>query len=156
MWGDLVLVRPTVLAGTPKDDVVGRHGVPAAVRDTVDCRLEARILERLDFAAVVTDEVVVMVAALVCGLEARDAVAEIDPLDETEAIEAVERAVHARDPDTGADGAQAVVNLLGRQAAPLSAQEFDYGSPRAPTTPARLSQACERTLGPRALGRHRR
>ena len=60
----------------------------------------ARILERLDLAAGVADEVMMVLAARVRRLVARDARAEIDPLDAALRGEQVEHAVDARDPDT--------------------------------------------------------
>ena len=45
--------------------------------------LERRVLERLDLPAVAADEMVVMVAARVHALEARDPVFEVDALDES-------------------------------------------------------------------------
>jgi len=79
-------VRPAVFAGTPKDDVVSRHRVPASVRDALDRCLECRVFERLDLSAVVADEMVVVLASRMRGLEARDAVAEVDALDESEPV----------------------------------------------------------------------
>ena len=73
--------------------------VAAATRDPLHRLLERWILERLHLAAVVADEVVVVLAARVGGLEARDAVSQVDPLHEAGAGEALEHAVDARDPD---------------------------------------------------------
>jgi hypothetical protein len=101
------------------------HGVAASIADARDRPLECRVLERLDLPAVVADEMVVMVALSVRGLEARHAVAEVDSLEKAELVEAFEGAVHARDPDLGTLGANAVVDLLRRQAAALASQEID-------------------------------
>lgn len=73
---------PAILACAAQDDVVRCDCVSTAVGNALDRRFEGRILERLDFAAVVTDEVVMVVAACMGRLEARDAVAEVDLLDE--------------------------------------------------------------------------
>ena len=118
--------------------------VAAPVRDALDCRLERRVLERLDLAAVVTHEVVMMIAADVSGLEPRDAVAEIDPLDEPELVQAVERPVDARDPDPPAACPHAVVDLLGGEAAVLLAEKLDDEPPRTAAAPARGSEAGSR------------
>jgi hypothetical protein len=107
-------MRLAVLAGAAKDDVVGSDGVAAPVCNALDHRFERRILERFDLAAVVADEVVMMVAAGMYGLEARDAVAEVDTLDERESVESFERPIDACDPDASAGGAQALVDLLRR------------------------------------------
>ena len=94
-----VTVVAAIVARSAEDHLVRRHGVAASVRDPLDRRLEARVLERLDLPTVVAHEMVVMIASGVCRLEARDAVAEIDPLDETESVHSLERAVHAGDAD---------------------------------------------------------
>ena len=61
--------------------------------------LEPLVGERLDLAAVVAHEVVMVLAAGKRGLVARDAVAEVDALHEAAARRAVERAVDAGDAD---------------------------------------------------------
>jgi hypothetical protein len=78
---------------------VGSDRVPASVGDPLDRRLERRVFERLDLAAVVAYEVVVMLASRMRGLEACDAIAEIDALDEAEPVEPLERPIHARGAD---------------------------------------------------------
>ena len=93
---------------------------PSATRSMADS--SDRIFERLDLAAVVAHEVVVMVAARMCRLEARHAVSEVDPLDETELVHALERSVDARDPDPIPSRTHELVNLLGREAAVLLTQ----------------------------------
>ena len=56
-------------------------------------------LERLDLAAAVADQVVMMVAAGMSRLEPRDRVADVHALDEALVGEKVEDPVDARDPD---------------------------------------------------------
>jgi len=114
---------------------VRRNVVTPSAGDGHDRRLERLVGERLDFPAVVADEVVVMVAPRVGALEAVDAVTEVDPLDETEPIEAVERAIDAGDSDSGALSPYAVVNLLRREATVLAPQELDDHPPR-PAAPS--------------------
>ena len=81
-----------------------------------------------------------MVAARMSGLEARDAVAEVDPLDEPELVHALERPVHARDPDACRRCARTrVVDLLRREAAVLLAEELDDAPPRAAAAAARIA-----------------
>ena len=75
------------------------HLVAASPGDAVQRHLERVVLERLDLAAVVADEVVVMVAAWIDPLEAGDRIAEVHPLHEPELVEALERAVDACDSD---------------------------------------------------------
>ena len=61
---------------------MGRDRVSMAIGDTRDGRFQAGVRERLDLAAVVTDEMVMVVASGMGRLEARNAVAEVDSLDE--------------------------------------------------------------------------
>lgn len=105
--------------------------VPVPDRDALDRRLERRVLERFDLAAVVAHEMVVVVAIGSSRLESGHAVAELDSLDEIELCETVERAVHARDADLDAGVAYALVNLTGREAAVLTVEEPDHLAPRA-------------------------
>jgi hypothetical protein len=128
-----------ILAGAAQDDLVRRHDVPASVGDSLDCRLERGVFERLDLPAVVADEMVMMIAAGVGRLEARDSVAEVDPLDEPQVGHAVERAVDARNPDPSAARADAIVDLVRREAAVLLAEGLDDQSPRTAAAAARLS-----------------
>jgi hypothetical protein len=90
-------IRPAVFAGAPKNDVVGRDRVPAPVPHALDRRFQRRILERLDLAAVVADEVMVVVAAGKRRLEAGAAVSEVDTLNEPEPVEPFERSIDACD-----------------------------------------------------------
>jgi len=59
------------------------HVVAAPAGDPHERVLESRILERLDLAAVVADEMVMMLATRFGALEPRDTIAEVDTLDET-------------------------------------------------------------------------
>lgn len=61
--------------------------------------LQRVIAELLDPAAVVADDVVVMLAVGLSCLEARDAVTQVDAVDELQLAELVESAVDARDAD---------------------------------------------------------
>jgi hypothetical protein len=133
----LRVIQAAILARAAKDDIVCSHDIAATVGDPLDGRLERRILERLDLAAVVANEVVVMVAAYVGGLEAGDAVSEVDALHEPELVHPVERAVHARDSDASAASAHLVVDLLRREAAVLLSEELDHEPPRPSAPPAR-------------------
>ena len=58
-------------------------GVAETAGDAIDRTLEPRVAEGLDLAAVTADEVMVMVPVQRGRLESRDAVAGVDPLDET-------------------------------------------------------------------------
>ena len=96
-----------------------------AACDVLERTLERVVGKRLDLAAVVADEVVVMIASGVRALVAGNAVADVDPLDESEVGEVVEHAVDARDPDAPSLGADPVMDLLRRPAALLSADVLD-------------------------------
>ena len=128
-----------ILAGAAQDDIVRRHDVSASVGDSLDRRLERGVFERLDLPAVVTDEMVMMVAARVGRLEARDSVSELDSRDETQVGHAVERAVDARDPDPSAARADANVDLVRREAAVLLAEEFHDDAASTSAATARLA-----------------
>ena len=123
--------------------------VAAPAGHALDRRLQRRVLEGLDLAAVVADQVVVMVAVGVGGLEARDAVAQVDALDETQRVEPVERPVDARDPDAASARADAIVDLERGQATLLLADELDDEAPCGAAAAARVAQATECSRGPR-------
>jgi hypothetical protein len=116
--------------------------------DPLERDLEGRVLERLDLAAVVAHEVVVMLAAGARGLEPRDPVAQVDALDETEVVESFEGAIDACDPDARASSAQTVVNLLGGHAAGLSTDELDDGAACAATPSTHRMKTSERSSDP--------
>jgi zinc transport system substrate-binding protein len=137
-----------ILACSAQHDVVRGHHVPTAVGDALDRRLERRVLERLDLPAVVAHEVVMVVAAGVGGLEARDTFAEVDALDEPESVQALERSVDARDSDARAPSPRPVVQLVRREAAVLLAEDLHDDLPRASAAPARLSKSKECSVGP--------
>jgi hypothetical protein len=137
-----------VFASTSNDDVVAGDVVAPATGDALERGLERRIRELLDLSALAADEMVVMVAARVGGLVARDAVTEVNPLDEPEGVKALEGAIDARDTHPSAARTHAVVDLLGREAAVLAAEELDDLAPCSATAAARLSQEYERALGP--------
>ncbi len=144
-----VTLVAAILARPAQDDVVRGDDVSATVRDPLDRRLERRVLERLDLAAVVAHEVVMMVAVRVGRLVAGDAVAEVDPLHEPQLVHAVESAVDACDPDPRAAPTHALVEFMRREAAVLLAEDLDDDPARSSAATARLPQPCERTLRPR-------
>ena len=127
---------------------MGRHGISATARYPRDRGLERRILERLDLAAVVAHEVVMMVAADEGRLEPGHAVPQVDPLDEPELVEPLERAIHARDADARPSGAHEVVDLLRGQAAVLLAHELDHEPPGCSAAPAQLAKTPEGGVRP--------
>ena len=94
--------------------------------DRGDRPLERGIVERVHLAAASADEVMVVLAARLRRLEAREPLAEVDPVDELELGELVERAVDARDADAAAFRAEAVQDLLRRHAARLAGEVRDH------------------------------
>ena len=116
--------------------------------------LELVVGEGLNLAAVVADEVVVMLAAGVHRLEARGAGADVDALDESVLAQLLENAVDAGNPDAAALRAQLVEDFLGGQAAVLSPEQLDDRSAgTAVSVPLRLKRG-DGGFGPGArLGR---
>ena len=122
--------------------------------DLSKCSLELVVGEGLNLAAVVADEVVVMLAAGVHRLEARGAGADVDALDESVLAQLLENAVDAGNPDAAALRAQLVEDFLGGQAAVLSPEQLDDRSAgTAVSVPLRLKRG-DGGFGPGArLGR---
>ena len=79
-------------------------GVAGSALDLVQDALELVVGEGFDLAAVVADEVVMMLAVRVDRLEAGRAGADVDPLDEPVLAQVLEYAVDARDSDPAALG----------------------------------------------------
>ena len=76
-----------------------RDGVATALLDVPENPLETLVREGLDPSAVVADDVVMMLHFVADRLEARDAVAEVKPLDEALLCKHLEHAVDARKTD---------------------------------------------------------
>jgi hypothetical protein len=109
-----------IAAGAAKDDVVAGDGVAGPALDLTEGALELVVGECLNLAAVVANEVVVVLAARVDRLEARSTGADVDALDEAVLAQLLEDAVDAGDPDAAAFRAQLVEDLLRGQAAVLA------------------------------------
>ena len=77
-----------VAAGAAEDDVMAGDGVAGSALDLVQRPLELVVGERFDLAAVVADEVVMVLSVRVDRLEAGRAGADVDPLDEAVACSA--------------------------------------------------------------------
>jgi hypothetical protein len=137
-----------LVAGASEHDVVLLHRVTEPPGRTLERALQDLVRERLDLAAVVADEVVVVVVALAGWLEARDAVADVHPLDESELGERVERPVDAGHPHGAAPGRDAVVDLLGGAAAVLRREEVDHGPSRSSASQSGCAQPLERGVDP--------
>jgi hypothetical protein len=83
---------------------VAGDGVAGSALDLVEGSLELVVGKRLDLAAVVADEVMVVLPAREDRLEARRARADVDSLHETVLRQLLERPVDARGPDPAAFG----------------------------------------------------
>ena len=70
-------------AGAPQQDVVALDPYAEPLGQPVDRALEARIVERHQFPAPITYEVVMVLSAWVRALEPGLAVADLEPFDET-------------------------------------------------------------------------
>src|SRR6266542_2599357 len=141
----------TGATGAAQHDVVAGDGVAAALLDVAHDAFETLVGERVDLAAVVADDVVVMVFSVPDGFEARDAVPEIEALDEMLLGEHVEHAVHACEADRLAELPELPVDLLGADTAMLTVEKVDH--PRAGETApvAGRSELGEGTLRPRRV-----
>ena len=88
--------------------------------DPVQGPFELGIREGFDLPAAVADEVMVVLAVRVDRLEARDAGADVDSLDEAVTGQLLECAIDARGPDATPLGPQLVEDLLRGQASVLA------------------------------------
>jgi hypothetical protein len=104
------------------DEVVTAHRVLQASREPLELLFDPLVLEGCDPSAAIADGVMVVFAARHDGLEARAAVPELDPLDEAHVVQEVQGAVDARDAGVAAAAAQALVDLLSREAAVLTSE----------------------------------
>lgn len=121
-----------------------------AAGGAADRLLELGVGERDDLAAAVADHVVMVVlGAGAVRLVARDALADVEPQDEPEAVELVEDPVDARARDRAAVLAQARLDLVGRERARLRAEQVEHAGAGATATEAGLGQARGRVLAPR-------
>jgi hypothetical protein len=103
--------------------------VAEAAAEPAERPLERVIGERLHLAAVVANDVVMVLAAGEHWLVA-SGVAEIETLHESKSHELLERPVHAREPDRAAFGSERVEDLGGAQAAVLLREKLDDGATR--------------------------
>lgn len=115
---------------------------------TLNRALEALVAERLDLPAVTADEVVMVVAARLRRLVARAAGTQVEPVDETEPGQRLERAIHAGDTDARAPPPHFVVDLARGQAALLVREDVDDGAARAARLEACVAKGALRVLRP--------
>src|SRR3954453_19619956 len=89
-----------------------------------------------------------VLAALAGGPEARDARAQIQPMDQAELLELLERAIDARAPDSGPALAELVLDPLGGDRAGLSPEALDDRSTGGAALVAGGGEPLERVLDP--------
>src|SRR4051794_3818444 len=117
------------------------------VRALAECHdrlLEPLVLEGDHATAVLADDVVVMFAAGIDALISRGLAAQVDLLDQAEALELLERAVDGRP----SHAPQAPVDLESRQRARLPAEQLDDLLPATPASEPGRRQCRLRALGP--------
>ena len=125
--------------------------VPRLALDLPQRALELVVRERLDLAAAVAEEVVMVVlSARVDRLEAGGSRADVDALDEAVPAQLLENAVDARDPDMATLGPKPIEDLLGGQATVLRAKQLDHSLPGAAGAVAASSERRDRPLCPAA------
>jgi hypothetical protein len=135
------------LAARPaQHDVVPCDGVAAALLDITEHALEPLVGERLDAAAVVADDVMVVLDRVAHRLEPRHAVSEVDALGQPLLRELVENAVHAGEPDPLAAGNQLTMDLLRSDTAVLRVQELDHACASQPAPVPRCPELRESLL----------
>lgn len=111
--------------------------------DGVDCLLQAAVLEGEQAAAADADDVMVVLARIV-ALEGDHLAPDVDPMDEVELLELLERAVNGRPPNRG----EASVDFQGGDGAVLAAEQLDYPAPRRSASESRLVETRLCPLGP--------
>jgi hypothetical protein len=136
------------VAATAQHDIVLVDAEGGCLRDGIDYVLEAIVAERLDPAAVVADEVVMMVAARLGRLVPRPAGSKLETMDEPELGQRVERTVNAGDPDGRPLLSNLRVDLRHRQAAVLGCDCVDDRQSRPARPETRLAEKQPRMLAP--------
>jgi len=94
-----------------------------AAGDPRDGPLELRVLERGHPPAAVADEMVVVLAVRVRGLESGRALTDVETLDQPQPLEQLERAIDGRDADVLALVAEAIGDLARAQDALLLTEQ---------------------------------
>lgn len=97
-------------------------GVSRPALDLLQGALQSFVGKSLDLAAVLTDEMVVVLTARMHGLKAGHSRPNVDPLHQTPLAQQVEHAVDGRDADGAPLGPQAVEDLLCGETAVLAAE----------------------------------
>src|SRR6185437_1437738 len=100
--------------------------------------LEARILERDHAPAVPADRVMVVMAGGIDALEASRAAADLDPLDQPELLQLLQRAVDAGAADRRLAAPQLVVEVEGGDRAVVLGERLDHRRTRPAAAVARV------------------
>jgi hypothetical protein len=128
---------------------VHAHLVFEAAAESVDRVLESAVFERGDLAAPVADDVMVVLAAGVGGL-VTSCGAYVDPPNEVELREQLERSIDARDADAPVTAAKLIEDLLRGQAAGLLVESLQHRRAGAAGPMPLLLKLAERVLEPSA------
>src|SRR5581483_10300077 len=125
-----------------------RDAVARLRLDAMQRTLQAVVGERLDLAARVADEMMMVLAVRLHRLVPRDARAELDLLQEPLGAQLVERAVDAGEPDRALLVAQLVVDLLCGDAAALTTEHLDHRRACRSAAPPAAAERAERRSCP--------
>ena len=125
---------------------MARDVIVAARLDVLQRPLEAVVGERLDLAAVVADEMVVVLRRVAHSLEARHTVAEVEPLHESLLGQHLEHPVHARESDRLPARPQLAMDLLRAGTAVLAVEVLDHADACEAAPVARGPKLFESTL----------
>jgi hypothetical protein len=107
------------------DEVMAAHRVPQVPCQPVEVPLQPGVLEWSHAPAAIADGVVMMLTSRGDGFESRDALAELDSLDEPHFVEELQRSIDARHADVASRLMKLVRDLVRREAAALTAQQGD-------------------------------
>jgi hypothetical protein len=106
---------------------------PEPVREPVDRALERRIVERDQLAATLAQEVVVMLTGGIGELVPRDAIADVESVDEVVFLEQLQHSVDAGTTDPAlATATKCVLDLKRAQSAVLAGEQLDQLVARRP------------------------
>src|SRR6476659_8535658 len=135
---------PAGLALSTQGHVVARDVEVRSFGEGQNRLLETVILERDHSAALLADDVVMVVAAGINAFEAGRVPLHVDALNQPQALELLQGPVHGRPAYFG----QLTVDLECGQRAALPAQQLDHLPSAAPASEAGLGEGAERAVGP--------
>lgn len=121
------------------------------VGQAIDCPLEPRVLERSQAPAVVTDRVMMVMAAGNDRLVTGPAVADLDPLHQTASEQQVNSPVDAGGADPLAAGPDPFRDLLSTEAAVLAGEQLDHRSPRPAGSTTLAGERLQRQFRPATI-----